>query len=62
MKLHLHVYRETVWPFESAEAPGRVCVLRHGVHSLQPCFVNLNKRTYLLSYFMCCCSITAALI
>jgi hypothetical protein len=26
MKLHLGVYRETVWHFESKERPGEVCV------------------------------------
>jgi hypothetical protein len=37
MKLHLPVYRETVFYFEIKERLGKVCVLRHGVRHLQPC-------------------------
>jgi hypothetical protein len=38
MKLHLHVYRDTVGHSDSTERPGKVCVLRHGLRHLLSCY------------------------
>jgi hypothetical protein len=37
MKLHLRVYPNPVWHFESKECLGVVCVLHHGGCHLQSC-------------------------
>jgi hypothetical protein len=35
--VRVRLYREAVWRFVSKERPGKVRVLRHGVHSVQQC-------------------------
>ena len=37
IELYLHVYRETVWYFESKECLGKMRLPRHEFHHLQFC-------------------------
>jgi hypothetical protein len=52
IKLHLHVYRKTVWHSESKVRLGKICAQLQGVHQLQSCFIICTIDTI---YFDLCC-------
>ena len=51
VKLHLHMFCETVRYFESEERRGKVYVLCQGVQHLQSCYISVRHLIYLFATF-----------